>query len=101
MCIILLKLLFIYWYDSGFKVTIYIMSLLHEGLYAMMDIAEINIPQSIEDLVLFVSNLEVSLTASRIFKHCCSKENKDVGCKDYFRPTLSTEKFDQLVKPHS
>ncbi|KAI7891970.1 uncharacterized protein EV154DRAFT_205968 [Mucor mucedo] len=83
----------------GFKVTIYIMSLLHEGLYAMLDIAEINIPQSIEDLVPFVNNLEASITASRVFKHCSSKENKDIVCKDYFRPTLSTRKFDQLVKP--
>lgn len=64
----------------------------------MLDIAEINIPQSIEDLVPFVSNLEASLTASRVFKHCCSKKNNDTLCKDYFRPTLSTKKFDQLVK---
>ncbi|KAG2234367.1 hypothetical protein INT48_007234 [Thamnidium elegans] len=81
----------------GFKITFYIMSLLHEGMYVMTDIAEIEVPQSIEDLVSFATNLQASLTVSRIFKACCNNENKDAARKGYFRPTLSTPKFDQLL----
>lgn len=80
------------------KVTFYIMSLLQEGMYSMIDIAEIDIPSCAEDLLRFASNLHISLAVSQIFRDCCcALKIKNTERKGYFRPTLSTPKFDQLL----
>jgi hypothetical protein len=74
------------------------MTLLYEGMYSMIDIAEINIPSCAEDLLSFASNLHISLAVSQIFRDCCcTLKNNNMERRGYFRPTLSTPKFDELL----
>jgi hypothetical protein len=76
-------------------------SLINNGMYAMTDIAEIDIPRSIEDLVAFASNLQASLAVSKAFKVCCNGSTENMmpakARKEFTRATLSTPKFDSLI----
>lgn len=77
------------------------LSLVNNGMYVMTDVATIDIPRSIEDLIPFASNLHTSLSVSRAFKSCCngsSNENLSITTRREFkRDTLSAAQFDRLI----
>ncbi|CAO3601065.1 unnamed protein product [Absidia cylindrospora] len=79
----------------GRTVTFYLTTLLKDGFYVMMELAEINIPGSIDDLPKYFMDFNQKSSVLDIYDIWCNPLTPDETKKQHqrSRPTLSTPSF--------
>ncbi|KAI9494987.1 hypothetical protein BDB00DRAFT_882641 [Zychaea mexicana] len=80
----------------GRTIRFYLLILLGKRLYVMLELAMIKIPDSLQNLSSFVTELPNVLKVLDAFHRICVPSNDTTSTRDRYTLTLSTQKFNQL-----
>ncbi|KAG1446034.1 hypothetical protein G6F55_011713 [Rhizopus delemar] len=81
---------------TGRTIKFYLLTLPAKGLYVMIELATIKIPDSLQDLPRFVPELPNVLKILDVFHRVCVPVIDVASAKNRYTPTLPHQKFDQL-----
>lgn len=81
---------------TGRTIKFYLLTLPAKGLYVMIELATIKIPDSLQDLPRFVPELPNVLKILDVFHRVCVPVIDVASAKNRYTPTLPRQKFDQL-----
>ncbi|EIE91634.1 hypothetical protein G6F46_001415 [Rhizopus delemar] len=80
----------------GRTIKFYLLILPAKGLYVMLELATIKIPDSLQGLLRFVPELPNVLKILDVFHRVCVPVIDVASAKNRYTPTLPRQKFDQL-----